>query len=71
MFLKRCTDSKSRAPILKRLPEHPKTENFPIPIFLMVTMPKKEAIFDGLSTKEAIVDYIPIDHEDNFEGEVR
>ena len=45
-----------------------KTENFPIPRVLMVRMSSKEAIFDGLSTKEYIVDDFPVDDEDNLEG---
>ena len=30
---------------------------------------RKEAIFDGLSTNEDIVDDFPVDDEDNLEGE--
>ena len=37
----------------------------------MVRMSKKEASFDGLSMKESIVDYIPVNNEENFEGGVR
>ena len=33
-------------------------------------MSRKEAIFDGLSTKEDIVDDFPVDDEDNIEEEV-
>ena len=34
----------------------------------MVRMYRKKAIFEVLYTKEAIVDAIPVDNEDNFEG---
>ena len=37
----------------------------------MVRMSRKDDIFDGMSTKEAVVDDIPVDDEDNLEGEVR
>ena len=37
----------------------------------MLRMSRKEAIFSGMSTKEDIVDYIPVENEDNLEGEVR
>ena len=37
----------------------------------MVRMYRKEAIFDSLYTKEAIVDAIRVDDEENLEGEVR
>ena len=37
----------------------------------MVRMYRKKAIFEVLYTKEAIVDAIPVDNEDNFEVEVR
>ena len=40
----------------------PKTETFPIPTVLMVRMSRKEAIFEGLYTKEAIVYAIPVDN---------
>ena len=33
-------------------------------------MSRKEAIFDGLSTKEDIVDDFPVEDEDNIEEEV-
>ena len=33
----------------------------------MVSMSRKEAIFDGLSTKNYIVDDLPVDYEDNIE----
>ena len=33
-------------------------------------MSRKEAIFDGLSTKEYIVDVLPVYDEDNIEEEV-
>ena len=36
----------------------------------MVRMSRKEIIFDGLSTKEYIVDGLPVDDEDNIEEEV-
>ena len=44
-----------------------KTETFQIPRVIYVSMSSKEAIFDGLSTKEDIVDYFPVDNEDNIE----
>ena len=34
----------------------------------MVRMSRNEALFDGLSTKYAIVDDIPVENEDNLEG---
>ena len=37
----------------------------------MVRMSRKEAIFDSLSTKEAIIEAVPVDNEDNLEGGVR
>ena len=37
----------------------------------MVNIFRKEAIFDGLSTKEAIFGAIYVENEDNFEGVVR
>ena len=46
-------------------------ETFTTPRVLMVRISRKEAIFNGMSTKEAIVDAIPVDNEDNFKGEVR
>ena len=41
-------------------------DTFPIPKVLMVGISRNEAIFDGISTKEEIVDAIPVDGEDNF-----
>ena len=46
-----------------------KTETFLIPRVLYVRMSRKESIFDGMSTKEDIVDDFPVDDEDNI-GEV-
>ena len=37
----------------------------------MVRMYTKEAIFDGISTKESIVDAISVDIKENFEEEAR
>ena len=37
----------------------------------MVGMFRKEAVVDGISNKEAVVDDSPVDNEENFEGEVR
>ena len=62
--------SKSRSPVPKRLPEHTKTETFPISRVIMVSMSRKEAIFDGISTKEYIVDTFPVDNKDIIDGEV-
>ena len=36
----------------------------------MVRMCRNKAIFDGMSTKDDIVDDLPVDYEDNIEGEV-
>ena len=36
----------------------------------MVSMSRKEAIFDGISTKEYIVDTFPVDNKDIIDGEV-
>ena len=36
----------------------------------MVRISSKEDIFDGMSTKEDIVDALPVDNEDNIEEEV-
>ena len=47
-----------------------KIETFPIPRVLYVRISRKEAIFDGMSTKEDIVDDLPVDNEDNIEEEV-
>ena len=47
-----------------------KTETFPIPRVIMVRMSRKEAIFDGLSTKEDIVDAFHVDDKNIMEGEV-
>ena len=47
-----------------------KTETFPIPRVLIVGMSRDEAIFEGLSTKEAIVDTIPVYYGENLEGKV-
>ena len=47
-----------------------KTETFPIPRVLFFGISRKEAIFDGLSTKEDIIDDFPVDNEDNIEEEV-
>ena len=33
-------------------------------------MSRKEAMFDGMSTKEDIVDDLPVENEDNIEEEV-
>ena len=43
-----------------------KTETFPTPRVIYLRMSRKEAIFDGLSKKEDIVDYFPVDDEDNI-----
>ena len=59
---------KSISPLPKRLPEHTKTETFPISRVLMVSMSRKEAIFDGLSTNEDTVDTLPFDDKDIIEG---
>ena len=48
-----------------------KTETFPIIRVLMVRMFRKENIFGVLPTKDGIVDALPVDDEDNLEGEVR
>ena len=37
----------------------------------MVRMSRKEDTFDGLYTKETIVDSTPVEYEDNLEGEMR
>ena len=47
-----------------------KTETFTIPRVLMVRMSNKEAIFDGIYTREVMVDAFPVDDEENLEGEV-
>ena len=49
----------------------PKTETFTIPRVIIVMTSSKEAIFDSFSTKEDIVDTIPVDNKDNFEGGLR
>ena len=36
----------------------------------MVSMSRKEAIFDGMYTKEDIVDALPVENKDNTEEEV-
>ena len=36
----------------------------------MVRMSRKEAIFDGLSTKEGAVYAVPVDNEESIEEEV-
>ena len=41
-----------------------KTENFPIPRVVMVRMSRKEATFYSMSTKEYIVDVLPVDNEE-------
>ena len=41
-------------------------EIFPIPRVLTVRVSSKEAIFDVLSTKEEIVDALPVEDEANF-----
>ena len=46
-----------------------KTETFPIPRVLFFGISRKEAIFDVLSTKEDIVDDVPVDYEDSIEEE--
>ena len=46
-----------------------KTETFPITRVLMVRTSRKEAIFDGMSTKEEIVDAFPVEDEENIEEE--
>ena len=46
----------------------PKRETFPIPRIVMVRMSRKEAIVYGLSTKEATLDYIPVDDEEKSRG---
>ena len=83
-FKEKKENIKSRAPfqnVFKTLPVKSacsetaarthKMETFPIPRVLMVRMSRKESIFDSMSIKEAIVDAIPVDNEDNFEGGVR
>ena len=47
-----------------------KKETFPIPRFLYVRMSRNEVKFDGLYTKEDIVDDLPVDDEDNIYEEV-
>ena len=47
-----------------------KTDTFPISRIIMVSMSRKEAIFDGVSTKEDVVDAFPVDYKDIIEGEV-
>ena len=47
-----------------------KTETFPIPRVIMVRMYRGEAIFDGLSTKEDMVDAFHVDDKDITEEEV-
>ena len=82
-FEAKQADIKSRAPFRdfietlqvksarsKRAAGTRKTETFTIPSIIMVRMSRKEAIFDGLSTKEDIVDTFPVDDEDNIEEEV-
>ena len=44
-----------------------KMETFPIPRVLMVSMSRNEAVFDGLSAKEEIVNAFHFDNEDNIE----
>ena len=83
-FKEKQENIKSRAPfrnVFKTLPVKSacsetaarthKMETFPIPRVLMVRMSRKESIFDSMSTKEAIVDAIPVKDEDNLEGEMR
>ena len=45
------------------------TETFPITMVIYERMYRIEDIFDGLSTKEDIVDYLPVANEDNTEEE--
>ena len=59
--MERC---KSRAPIPKRQPEHTKRKPLQYQGFS-----RKEAIFDGLYTKEEIVDDLPVVDEYNIEKE--
>ena len=47
-----------------------KTETFPTPRVLMVMMSRKKTTFDGLSTKEDIVDALTIYNEENLAGGV-
>ena len=47
-----------------------KTETFPIPRVLYVRMSRKDVIFDGVYTKEEIVDALPFDYKDNIEEDV-
>ena len=42
---------------------------FPIPRIVVFRMYMKEAMVDDISTNESIVDDIPVDNKDNFEGE--
>ena len=46
-------------------------DTFPIPRVLMFGMSRKESIFDGLSTKEAIVYAIYVENENNLYRAVR
>ena len=46
----------------------PKTDTFLTTRVLMVRICRKGDIFDGMSMKEAIIDDIPDDNEENFEG---
>ena len=49
----------------------PKTDNFMISRVILVMISMKEATFGGLYSKEDIVDAIPVDNEETFEGEGR
>ena len=59
-----------KRPLSKTADGTHKMETFPIPRVLYVMMYRKDAIFDGMPTKEDIVDDLPIDDEENIEEEV-
>ena len=47
-----------------------KKDTFPIPRVLIIRISRNKAIFDGMYTKEDIVDDLPVDDEDNIEEKV-
>ena len=47
-----------------------KTETFPISRVIMVRIYRDEAMFDGISTKEDIVDTFPVEDKDIIDEEV-
>ena len=64
--------SKSRAALFQNgFRSTPKRRPLRLPTVIMVGMFRKEAVVDGISNKEAVVDDSPVYNEENFEGEVR